>query len=164
MYTGEIGFCTDNSGDQVTSGKSDAEEIYEAASQLSYTVLKRRAVTFLRETLFVENVMARLTRAFIQKQDELREMYQDYFYEHWNDILKSGVFEDFHKKVAIDFAIQFGKWFSWGMFNRVANDTNKRYDPKAVLEAFTKVQCLLQERIQGRVEQVDGGPKNMALH
>ena len=160
MYTGEIGFCTDNSGVGVSQGLSDAEDIYGAASQIHYAVLKQRAFNFLRETLLVENVIARLTRAYRRDYKELLEMYQDFFYENWDTISTSGNFDEFHKVAGIDFAFSFGKWFSWGFLDRAISDEKKLYDPAEILKTFENAQHLLAER--ARVAQIGMGKKDVA--
>jgi hypothetical protein len=160
MYTGEIGFCTDNSGVGVSPGLSDAEDIFGAASQIHYTVLKQRAFNFLRETLLVENVMARLTRAYDHNHKELLEMYQDFFYENWDTISTSGNFVAFHKVAGINFAFSFGKWFSWGFLDRAINDEKKLYDPQEILKTFENAQHLLAER--DRVAKLGMGKKDAA--
>jgi hypothetical protein len=160
MYTGEIGFCTDNSGGRgISKGMSDAEDIFGAASQIHYTVLKQRAFNFLRETLLVENVIARLTRAYDSNCKELLEMYEDFFYENWDTISTPGNFDEFHKIAEINFALSFGKWFSWGFLDRAINDEKKLYDPEEILKTFENAQNFLVERI--RVAPIGMGKKDV---
>lgn len=142
LSTGVINFEADNSDPGAWKGWNNAEAIFTIAHDLQYGVLIRRAVNFLRETLIVENVMARLTRAFKRSttHKELLTMYEDFFYENWDTILKSGTFDDFHETADVNYAIKFGEWFSWGMLNRAINDETKLYNPEEILNAFVKAE------------------------
>ena len=154
MYTGEIAFCVDNSGDKISQGRSNAEEIYRAASQIRYPVLKKRAFNFLRDTLLVGNVMARLTRAYQTNDKDLLEMYQDFFYANWKTLTEYGIFNEFHKIADINFVFSFGKWFSWGFLNRAINDKSKLYVPEDILKTFENAQRLLAERVRVAEKEV----------
>jgi hypothetical protein len=104
--------------------------------------------------------MARLTRAYLNNCNELLEMYQDFFYENWDTISTSGNFKQFHKVAGIDFAFSFGKWFSWGFFDRAISDEKKLYDPQEILKTFESAQNLLGERAS--VAQIGMGKKDVA--
>ena len=104
--------------------------------------------------------MARLTRAYRDNLQGLLDMYQDYFYENWDILTKSGVFDKFHKTAGIDFAFSFGKWFSWGFLDRAMKDERNLYDPEEIMKNFANAQNLLGER--ARTAQTSMARKDLA--
>jgi len=148
LYTGAIEFQADNSDRGTWKGLNNAEDIFIIAHDLQYSVLMQRAVTFLRESLIVENVMSRLTRAYERGSSHklLLEMYENFFYENWNTIFTSRIFDDFHETADIPFGLKFGEWFGWGMLNRATIDEREPYDPEKIFKAFVEAQLVVQDR------------------
>ena len=104
LYTGEISLASDVSekrwqaSNPAIPNLCSAEEIFLIATAFRLDDLSAMASGFLRTTCTVGNITSRIFSTYARTSSALREMYQEFFLENWDEVKRHRSHEDYFKE------------------------------------------------------------------
>jgi hypothetical protein len=103
LYTDRVCFSTTESPEESDiPTTTDAEGVYAIAHRLMLDSLADKAMKFIDMSSTPENITARAFGKFASIHEPIAKIYDNYFFENWDEVLESREFDEYFENLEED--------------------------------------------------------------